>query len=102
MILTDAVQNLFAEQGLDRTDALSLANRVGQKIVEESKTSETPLEGVVYEVWGLYGDGKPACWLTTSGENDVLFIGKFRTKEEGTYVERRRVLSREDLHTFVD
>jgi len=103
MTLTDEVQDLFSKRELDRADVLLVAQTLGQTIVEESRTSETPLEDVVYEVWGLYDDGMPACWFTmTDREEHILFTGKFRTKTGGPYVERRRVLSLEELCVLVE
>lgn len=103
MTLSDEVQDLFSERGLDRADALVVAKRLGRQIVEESRTTETPLEDVVYEVWGLYDDGKPACWFTREkGDGNVLFTGTFRTKNGGAYVERRRRLSPDELCLLAD
>jgi hypothetical protein len=103
MTLTDDVQTVLAEHGLDRADALVAAKTLGQQIIDESKSTDTPLGGMVYEVWGLYNDGMPACQFGCSDETEeVTFSGQFRSEDGGSYVERRRTLSVEDLRALVD
>jgi len=103
MTLTDDAQTVLAEYGLDRDDALVAAKTLGQQIIDESKSTDTPLGGMVYEVWGLYNDGMPACQFGCSGDADeVTFSGQFRSEEGGSYVERRRTLSVEDLRDLAE
>jgi hypothetical protein len=103
MTLSTDVQSVFSEHGLDRDDALVAAKALGQRIIDESKSTSTPLEGIVYEVWGLYDDGMPACQFDCPDDGDeVVFSGKFRTASGGSYVERERTLSVEDLDALID
>lgn len=105
MTLTDDVQHLFFERGLDRDDALVAAKAIGQKIIDESKSTSTPLGGIVYEVWGLYDDGMPACRFARAEdaeEGALVFAGKFRTAEGGSFAERRRTLTLQDLEALVE
>ncbi|MFB6248169.1 MAG: hypothetical protein ABEL97_06340 [Salinibacter sp.] len=102
MTLSTTVQSVFSKRGLDRDDALVAAKALGQKIIDESKSTGTPLEGIVYEVWGLYDDGMPACQFDCPDSGDELvFSGKFRTAGGGSYVERERTVSVEDLDALV-
>jgi len=103
MTLTRDAKTTFAELGLDRDDALLAAKSVGQTIIEESQSSDTPLESMVYEVWGLYDDGMPACeFLVSNGEEDIVFVGQFRTGGDTPFVERRRTFSPDALKTLVE
>lgn len=101
MTLTTDAQTLFAKHGLDRRDALVAAKALGQMIIEES-TGEAPLEGIVYEVWGLYNDGMPACRFESAGEGDEIeFVGTFRTKG-GAFVKRHRTMRAEEIEALVE
>jgi hypothetical protein len=103
MTLTDDAQHVLAEHGLDRDDALAAAKALGQQIIDQSQSTDTPLGGMVYEVWGLYDDGMPACQFGCSGDPaEVTFSGQFRSAEGGSYVERRRTLSVGDLRALAD
>jgi len=103
MTLTDDAQTVLAEHGLERDDALAAAKALGQQIIDDSQSTDTPLGGMVYEVWGLYDDGMPACEFGCSGDPEkVTFSGQFRSAEGGSYVERRRTLSVGDLRTLAD
>ena len=105
MTLTSNVQHIFSERGLDRDDALVAAKALGQKIIDESRSTSTPLEGIVYEVWGLYDDGMPACrFMQTddADEGDLVFAGKFRSAAGGSFEERRRTLTLEELEALVE
>jgi len=103
MTLTDDAHHVLTEHGLDRDDALAAAKALGQKIIDESQSTDTPLGGMVYEVWGLYDDGMPACQFGCSGDpEEVTFSGQFRSAEGGSYVKRRRTLSVEDLRALAD
>jgi hypothetical protein len=102
MTLSTDVQSVFSKRGLDREDALVAAKTLGQRIIDESKSTNTPLEGIVYEVWGLYDDGMPACQFDCPDDGEVVFSGKFRTASGGSYVERERTVSVKDLDALVE
>jgi hypothetical protein len=103
MTLTDDAQSVFAEHGLDRDDALLAAKTLGQQIIDDSQSTDTPLAGIVYEVWGLYDDGMPACRFGSPGDaGAVEFAGKFRTARDESFVERRRTVSMDDLKALLD
>jgi hypothetical protein len=100
MTLTTDAQTIFAKYGLDRREALVAAKTLGQMIIEES-TGEAPLEGIVYEVWGLYNDGMPACRFESTGEGDEIeFIGTFRTAG-GAFVKRHRTMGADEIEALV-
>ena len=103
MTLTEDAQTTFADLGLDRDDALLAAKSMGQTIIEESQSTDTPLESMVYEVWGLYDDGMPACqFAVPDGDGDIVFNGQFRTGGETPFVERRRTISADALKALVE
>ena len=103
MTLTEDAQATFADLGLDRDDALLAAKSMGQTIIEESQSTDTPLESMVYEVWGLYDDGMPACEFSVPDEGDeIVFDGQFRTGGETPFVERRRTISPDALTALVE
>lgn len=101
MTLTTDAKTIFTKHGLDRKKALVAAKTLGQMIIDES-TGEAPLEGMVYEVWGLYNDGMPACRFESAGEGDeVEFVGTFRTKG-GAFVKRHRTLGADEIEALVE
>ena len=101
MTLTTDAKTIFTKHGLDRTDVLAAAKTLGQMIIDES-TGEAPLEGMVYEVWGLYNDGMPACRFESTGKGDALeFVGTFRTKG-GAFVKRRRTIGVDEIEAHVE
>lgn len=102
MTLTEDAQAAFAELGLDRDDALLAAKSIGQTIIEESQSTDTPLEGMVYEVWGLYDDGIPACEFSVPERDDIVFVGQFRTDGDTPFVERQRTFSPDALKALVE
>ncbi|PQJ35512.1 hypothetical protein BSZ35_13670 [Salinibacter sp. 10B] len=102
MTLTKEAKATFAKEGLDRDGARLVAKSLGQQIIDESTSSETPLEGLVYEVWGLYNEGMPACRFRMSGEDTLVYEAHFRTKSGGALVERRRTLDPAALTTVVE
>lgn len=93
MTLTTEAKTAFTEAGLDRDDALLAAKVLGQQIIDDSASSDTPLAGIVYEVWGLYDEGMPACRFRMPDPDEVVYQGHFRTKNGGALVERQRTLS---------
>jgi hypothetical protein len=103
MTLTNDVQALFADHDLDRDDALVAAKGLGQQIIDDSKSTDTPLEGMVYEVWGLYDEGMPACEFGQPDDGgEIVFSGTFRTEDGGTYAERRRSIPLDELKALVE
>jgi hypothetical protein len=103
MTLTEDAQVTFAELGLDRDDALLAAKCMGQTMIEESKSSDTPLKSMVYDVWGLYDDGMPACEFSVSnGDDEIVFSGQFRADGSTPFVERRRTIAPDALKRLVE
>lgn len=103
MTLTEDAQALFRKHDLSRDDALLAAKSLGQTMIEDSQSSDTPLTSMVYEVWGLYDDGMPACRFTVPNEtDDICFEGQFRTEASTPFVERRRTISPDALKTLVE
>jgi len=103
MTLTTDAQVAMANYGLDREDALVVAKVLGQTIIDESLSSAQPLSSMVYDVWGLYNDGMPACRFEVADDGaSVRFVGKFRAKQGGEFAERRRELSLEDMDALVE
>ncbi len=102
MTLTQDAKTALTDAGLDRDGALLAAKSLGQQIIDESASSNTPLEGMVYEVWGLYDEGRPACrFQMPNGDDEVVYEAHFRTEDGGTPVKRKRTLSIEALTTLV-
>lgn len=100
MTIDDGAKATFETHGLDRDTALLAAKCVAQRIIEASEgTDDEPvLNGLVYNVWGLYNDGMPKCRWTAPYENDdLVFSGQFRVADADTFVTRRTVLSPDDL-----
>jgi hypothetical protein len=103
MTLTERAQATFADLGMDRDDALLAAKCLGQTMIDDSKTSDTPLASMVYDVWGLYDDGMPACRFSVpNGEDEIVFEGQFRTEGSTPFVERRRTISPDALKTLIE
>jgi hypothetical protein len=101
MTLTTDAKTIFAKHGLERADALVAAKTLGQRIIDEN-TGDAPLEGIVYEVWGLYNDGMPACRFESTGEGDEIeFVGTFRTKG-GAFVKRHRTMQMDEIKALVE
>ena len=102
MTLTSDAKDTFADLGLDRDDALLAAKCMGQTMIEDSQSTDTPLKSMVYEVWGLYDDGMPACEFSVpNGEEDIVFVGQFRAEEDTPFVERRRTIAPDALKQLV-
>lgn len=102
MTIRDSAQDIFDALGLDRADVQIIAKSVGQRLIDESKETEQPLQGMVYDVQTLYDEGMPDCTFEDVEEEGVLFRGYFRANEAGKRVERRRVLSRSNLQSLVE
>lgn len=102
MTFTKEAQTLFSEHGLDRDDALIAAKTIGQMVIEDSQSTATPLEGMVYEVRGLYNDGTPECRFERSQGQELTFTGTFRPETGGDFVERKRTFAIEEVQALVD
>ena len=62
---------------------------------------DASLAGIMYEAWGLYNDGVPACRFESTGESDAIqFVGTCRTRG-GTFVERRCTVRMDDIAALV-
>jgi hypothetical protein len=57
---------------------------------------------MVYEVWGLYDDGMPACEFSVPEGTEIIFSGQFRTGGDTPFVERRRSFSADALKALVE
>ena len=102
MTVTADAQDVLADLGMDRDDALLTAKSLAQKIIDESASTSTPLTGVVYAVWGLYNEGMPECeFAVPDGEGDLVFSGKFRAENGDTVTKRQRVPPH-DLRSIVE
>jgi hypothetical protein len=103
MTLTPEAKDTFADLGLDRDDALLAAKCMGQTMIENSQSTDAPLKSMVYEVWGLYDDGMPACEFSVpNGEEDIVFSAQFRADEDTPFVERRRTIAPDALKRLVE
>jgi hypothetical protein len=96
MTLSSDAKDVFGAHGLDRDDARIAVKCVGQQVIDESAESETPLTGMVYDVWGLYNDGMPECHISVEGD-EVAFTAQYRTEASDARVERRRTVPAEAL-----
>jgi len=98
MTIGDDAREAFNELDLDREDLLLAAKSVAQSIIDDSRESDEPLSGMLYDVWGLYNDGMPKCRWTAPYENeDIVFSGQFRVAGSDAFVVRRKVITRDDL-----
>ncbi len=102
MTLTTTAKDTLTNLGLDRDDALLAAKSIGQRIIEDSQSSDTPLMGMVYDGWGLYDDGMPACRFEgPNGDGEIVFSGQFRAEGDTPFVERQQTISPDALKTLV-
>lgn len=86
-----------------REDALLAAKSAAQTIIDDSQDSDTPLSGMVYDVWGLYNEGTPKCrWTKPYEDDDLVFSGQFRVTESDAMVVRRKVFTPEELQGMID
>jgi len=103
MTISEDAKTALTALGVDVDEATVAAKAVALRIIEESKETDTPLEGMVYNVWGLYNDGSPKCRLTAPYENDdLVFSGQFRVRGEDAFVVRREVMSRDEMMRAID
>ena len=102
MTIGDDAREAFNELDLDRENLLLAAKSVAQSIIDDSRESDEPLSGMLYDVWGLYNDGMPKCRWTAPYENeDIVFSGQFRVEGSDAFVVRRKVISRQDIIDFL-
>lgn len=103
MTISNDAKTALEKLGVSSDEATVAAKAVALGIIEDSKDSDTPLEGMVYNVWGLYNDGSPKCRLTAPYENDdFVFSGQFRVKGQDAFVVRREVLSKDTLLSSIE
>lgn len=103
MTLTPKARDTLAKLGMDRDDALLAAKSLGQRMIEDSQATDTPLQGMVYDGWGLYDDGMPACRFTVpNGNDEIVFSGQFRAEGDTPFVERRQKISPDALKSLVE
>jgi hypothetical protein len=102
MTVDDEARTAFETLGFDRDDLLVAAKCVAQRVIDNSQEEETPLNGLVYDVWGLYNDGSPKCrWTAPYDNDDVVFTGQFRVEGQDAFVVRRKVLPLSDIESVV-
>jgi hypothetical protein len=102
MTIDDDAKQAFEALDLDRDTVLLAAKCVAQQIIDNSRADDTPLGGMVYDVWGLYNDGMPKCRWTSPYENDdLVFSAQFRVREADAFVTRREVLSPDDFQAIL-
>jgi hypothetical protein len=103
MTISEDARALFDRLDLAREDLLLISKCVSQSIIADSKDADTPLSGMLYDVWGLYNDGSPKCRWTAPYENDdVVFSGQFRVEGSDAFVVRRKVLELSDLTGIIE
>jgi len=102
MTIDDQARTMLKPAGLDRARLLVGAKALAQQIIEESAASNHPLQGMVYDVWGLYNDGQPKCRLTTTSEGDLVFTAQFHTQDDDVHEVKRRTVSVEELEQLCD
>lgn len=102
MTIDEEAMPILDAHDLDREDLLLATKCIAQNIIDESAGSDTPLSGLVYDVWGLYNDGMPKCrWTAPYEDDDVVFSGQFRVTGEDAFVVRRKVLNADELLSVV-
>jgi hypothetical protein len=103
MTISDDARTLFDRLDLQHDDALLLAKATAQRLIDESATGDRPLNGLVYDVWGLYNDGTPKCRFEAPYENkeEIVFTGQFRRAGEDGFVVERTVLSLDDVRDIL-
>lgn len=103
MTISEDAQTALRSLGVEADEAQVAAKAIALQIIEDSKGTDTPLEGMVYNVWGLYNDGSPKCRLTAPYENDdFVFSGQFRVDGDDAFVVRREVVSQDTLMQAVN
>ena len=102
MTISEDARDAFDRLGLTRDDVLLAAKSVAQSIINDSRESDTPLSGMLYDVWGLYNDGSPKCrWTAPYEDDDLVFSGQFRVDGSDALVVRRTVMSPADLDALI-
>ena len=103
MTIDDTARHVVDARNLSRDDLLLASKSLAQRIIDDSQTTDDPsLNGLVYDVWGLYNDGAPRCrWTAPYQNDDLVFTGQFRVADEDTFVVRRKVLAPDELEGIV-
>ncbi|PEN05732.1 hypothetical protein CRI93_11535 [Longimonas halophila] len=97
MTIDAQARRVLEPRGLDRDHLLIGAKALAQQMIEQSASSEHPLQSMVYDVWGLYNDGLPKCRLTTTDDGDLVFTAQFHTEDDDVHAVRRQAVSVEEL-----
>ncbi|MES3629607.1 MAG: hypothetical protein PPP56_05515 [Longimonas sp.] len=97
MTIDEQARTTIEDLGLDRTELLIGAKAIAQEIIEESTSTDRPLQGMVYDVWGLYNDGTPKCSFATNKDGDLVFTAQFHTDENDVHEVKRRAISPDTL-----
>lgn len=93
MTISEDARTALENMDVTRDEAVMIAKATALSIIEDSEGTDTPLEGLVYDVWGLYNDGSPKCRFTAPYENnDIVFSGQFRVKGADSFVVKREVI----------
>lgn len=97
MTIDEQARSVLEPHGLDRERLLIGAKALAQQIIEDSASTDRPLTGMVYDVWGLYNDGQPKCRLTTSDDGDLVFTAQFHTENDDIHEVKRHSISVDEL-----
>ena len=77
MEINDDARRLFEEMNLSRDAAEVIAKGLAQRIIDTAE--DPPLQGIVYDVWGLYNEGIPRCRFSIEdASGHVTFEGRFK------------------------
>ena len=103
MTISEDAKAVLEGLGVDLDEATVAVKAVALRIIEDSQDTDTPLESMVYNVWGLYNDGSPKCRLTAPYENeDLVFSGQFRVAGADAFVVRREVIDQDAFMAAID
>ena len=96
MKISDDAQRFFDEMNLSRDAVQVIAKGLAQRIIEASTNPK--LEGIVYDVWGLYNEGIPRCRFALEDQSGrVTFEAAFHASGSERPVERRVSCTRQEL-----
>lgn len=92
MTLNQPAQTLAQQHNLDRAQLLVGAKAIAQEIIDESQASDAPLQGLVYDVSGLYNEGEPRCTFDSPDSETFSFTGEFRAANDDIHkIERSSI-----------
>jgi hypothetical protein len=98
MTIDDTAREVFDDINIDRNAARVAAKAIAQQIIDESASTDKPLQGLVYDVWSLYNEGEPQCAFSAPYEDKrLVFTGTFEKEGESEPVERRSVLTQSEV-----